>query len=135
MPFSTNQNFFSRVDSLTQLEKHSNELAAAVKNLANYSRRLDAEHDLLQPPAANLEAHQEIQHAVASILSNTTRIRSLVCGPTDFLKHLASQVCSYSTQFPHHGVNPLRMNSSRACDGWASSRFWPASQHREACQP
>ncbi|MCJ1399417.1 hypothetical protein MMC11_002619 [Xylographa trunciseda] len=80
------------MDSLTQLESHSNELATAVKNLANYSRSLVVQQNSTHQPLIDPEAPKEIHRAKASILSNAARVRTLVCGPTDFLKHLASQI-------------------------------------------
>ena len=96
MLVSTNQPSFALMDSLTQLERHSNELATAVKNLARYSRSVDTLQDFTQPPPVDPEAYEDVQRAVASILSNADRVRALVWGPTDFLKHLASQVSSFS---------------------------------------
>lgn len=85
------------MDSLAQLEKYSNDIATAVESLEIFSRNIEAHQNFTVAPLVNSAAHEEIQRVRARILSNTTRIRSIVWGPAEFLKHLASQVCSLST--------------------------------------
>jgi len=84
------------MDSLTQLENLSNELATTVKSLASYSRSARVQQNSTRQPFIDLEAHPEVHRAKESILSNVAKIKMLVYGPTDFLRHLASQVCSFS---------------------------------------
>lgn len=67
---------------LAQLAGHSDQLLAAVKRLAD----LDS--------SGEFGADKEIKQAKANILANVEAIKTLVRGPTDFLQHLASQVCA-----------------------------------------
>lgn len=77
------------MDSLIELESYSNELSLAVKSLTTYCRSNNS------PLFTDPEAFPEVQQAKRSILLNIAKIRTLVFEPTDFLKHLASQVCGY----------------------------------------
>ena len=86
------------MDTLTQLESHSNDLATAVKNLASYSRNVNTPQNPTQPPLADPKAPEEVHRAAASIRSNISKIWALVCRPTDFLQHLAVQVCWFVTR-------------------------------------
>jgi hypothetical protein len=82
--------------SLTQLETHTSELAAAVKSLAEYCRNVEAPVDFaarnvpqpLVPPEASSEAHQ----ARRSIMANVAKLQTLLGEPADFLQQLAGQV-------------------------------------------
>lgn len=69
-----------------QLAGHSDQLLAAVKCLAN----LDSSDQFW---VQNPDADREIKQAKANILTNVEAIKTLVRGPTDFLQHLATQVC------------------------------------------
>jgi hypothetical protein len=81
------------MDKLVQLENHSNDLTRAIKNIASYSRSTDVQSNSAFQPLIHPEACQEVLSAQAEILSNVAKIKTLVNGPTEFLKHLASQVC------------------------------------------
>ena len=82
--------------SFAQLEAYVDEIAAAVKSLANHGRNVEAATDLsagstpqpLVPPEAPSEAHR----ARRSIMANVAKLPSLLGEPTDFLQQLAVQV-------------------------------------------
>ncbi|ORY69639.1 uncharacterized protein BCR38DRAFT_419679 [Pseudomassariella vexata] len=80
------------MDNFTQLESHSNELARAVRSLASYCRGADVQQSVADQLLIDSEAHKEVHRAKRSICANVARIKTLMCGPTDFLEHLASQV-------------------------------------------
>jgi hypothetical protein len=105
------------MDNLTQLESCSHELATAVKILASYSRSVDAQQNSTHPPLVDPEAPEDVHRARANILSSIAKARALVCGPTDFLQHLAIQVGSFASIHFHLGADHLRVKYSRACDG------------------
>ncbi|KAJ9142488.1 6-hydroxytryprostatin B O-methyltransferase [Pleurostoma richardsiae] len=80
------------MDTASQLESYSDDLATSVRGLSTYIRSSDEQPSLpRQSPAVGSEVHREVQRAKASILSSIAKIRASVCGPADLLKHLASQ--------------------------------------------
>ncbi|KAH6722846.1 hypothetical protein BKA61DRAFT_726844 [Leptodontidium sp. MPI-SDFR-AT-0119] len=85
------------MDNLAQLERFSNDLAIAVKDLATHSQIASTQYDLNGAPRANLAldtfatTNEEVELATTRILSSATKIRALVQGPTEFLKQLATQ--------------------------------------------
>lgn len=78
------------MDSLTQLETYANELVTAIKSLASHSRCTEGSANWA---GSNPEAHKGLPRAKECILSNITKIKMLVCEPSGFLEHIASQVC------------------------------------------
>lgn len=86
---------------LTQLERYTNNLAASVKVLSDQMRDAglqsspgaqtasiwSASH-LAIPPDAPYEVH----HARRSVLTNITKLQTLLMGPDDLIQNLASQV-------------------------------------------
>ncbi|KAF2111970.1 hypothetical protein BDV96DRAFT_649336 [Lophiotrema nucula] len=67
------------------LGTYSTELAAAIESLAAHAQ------DKTSNPFVEAEASDEIRQAQGSILSSVAKIKALVCGPQDLLRHLASQ--------------------------------------------
>lgn len=107
--------------SLSQLEKYANDLAAAVKTLTDH----------LRPAGAGSTSHLavpsdvpgEVHRARRNVLANAARLQILLAEPADFIQHLASQVRHLS----RFDTEPClivwcRINSSRVCNGWASSK-------------
>jgi hypothetical protein len=80
------------MDLLAQLDDYIKQLAAAVKRLSDQHGAMDS---------SDADAGKGIDRDKASILANVARIQMLVSAPSDFLEHLASQVCSYRTPPPH----------------------------------
>jgi hypothetical protein len=86
-----------------QLAEHSDQLLASVKHLAD----LDSSGELwIQNP--DPDADKEIKQVKANILANVEAIKTLVRGPTDFLQHLASQVCPRLTLLAKSGAHALK---------------------------
>jgi hypothetical protein len=83
------------MDTLAQLESYSNELSMAVKGLT-YARGTDGKLNPANPILIDPEAHPEVHQAKQSFLLNVAEIKTLVYRPTNFLKHLANKVCSFS---------------------------------------
>lgn len=79
------------METFAQLESYSNELVAAVKSL-KISTFQGTDADSL----IDSEVHSKADQAKQTILSNIAKIKILIHGPTDFLKHLAVQVCGTS---------------------------------------
>ncbi|KFY27884.1 hypothetical protein V491_00709 [Pseudogymnoascus sp. VKM F-3775] len=75
--------------SLSQLETYSNELATAVKALADHSRDAcaGATPHLTVAPGAPCEVHR----ARRNILTIVARVKALLAEPADFIQHLACQ--------------------------------------------
>lgn len=126
------------MDTLAQLERFSNDLAIAVKDLATHSQIASTQYDLNGAPRANLAldtfatTNEEVELATTRILSSATKIRALVQGPTEFLKQLATQVCTLSIRVLAVDFDFLRVKSWHAYDGLANSRFWLAFPWTEA---
>jgi hypothetical protein len=78
------------MDNLDQLKLHSSELLMAIEKLSNCSANGKPHQDSDQQSLIDPEALK----ARADIVAIATKIRTLVCGPTEFLQHLASQVCT-----------------------------------------
>ncbi|KUI64697.1 6-hydroxytryprostatin B O-methyltransferase [Cytospora mali] len=80
------------MDGMNKLKIHSDELTAAVKDLASHCRSAAVGPNHPEPPLVGSNPHKEAHRARTTILSSVALIRTLVSGPTDFLEHLASQV-------------------------------------------
>lgn len=109
--------------SLSQLETYANDLAAAVKSLTGH----------VQNPGAGSTPHlaipsdapSEIHRARRNVLANAARLQILLAEPADLIQHLASQVRHLSrcdADAEPRLIVWCRINSSRVCNGWASSR-------------
>lgn len=77
------------MDRLAQLQSHSEVIAPAVNNLAGHRRHVDSSDEPRPHPGTN----QVPERAKANILASATGIKTLVGGPADFLRYLATQVC------------------------------------------
>ncbi|GFF40018.1 hypothetical protein IFM58399_05780 [Aspergillus lentulus] len=76
------------MDDLAQLQSCSNELATAITSLASYAGGGNTQQAINNQSPFEPE---EVQRAKGNILAVATKLRALICGPTDFLQHLASQ--------------------------------------------
>ncbi|KAF4213588.1 hypothetical protein CNMCM5878_010274 [Aspergillus fumigatiaffinis] len=76
------------MDDLAQLQSCSNELATAITSLASYAGSGNTQQAINNQSPFEPE---EVQRAKGNILAVATKLRTLICGPTDFLQHLASQ--------------------------------------------
>lgn len=107
--------------SLSQLETYANDLAAAVKSLTGHVQNAGA----VSTPhlAIPSDAPSEVHRARRNVLANAARLQILLAEPADLIQHLASQV-RHLSRFDAEPRLILwcRINSSRVCNGWASSR-------------
>lgn len=95
------------MSSLTQLEIYSDELATAVKRLANL-RKSNTGNDLSNQPL-DIDCHcadTELDGVRASILATITKIQAILCGPVDLLQQMVGQVCPAYSQ--HAQANARR---------------------------
>lgn len=74
--------------SLSQLETYTNDLATAAKTLAGHNRGAGLGSD-----ATLTDASGEIHRAKRDVLATMARLQVLLIEPSDFIQHLASQVC------------------------------------------
>ena len=74
--------------SLSQLETYTNDLATAAKTLAGHNQETSLSSD-----AHFTDASSEIHRAKRDVLANMARLQILLTEPSDFIQHLASQVC------------------------------------------
>lgn len=78
------------MDNVNKLQSYSTELATAMTSFLGHSQEVNSQQDLSSQGAPDSE---ELQKAREDILSLLAKIRKLICGPTDFLQQLGSQVC------------------------------------------
>lgn len=103
--------------SLSQLETYANDLAAAVKTLTDHLRPAGADS------TSHLAVPNDAHRARRNVLARLQMLQILLAEPADFIQHLASQVRHLS----RFDTEPClivwcRINSSRVCNGWASSK-------------
>lgn len=101
---------------VAQLEDFGQHITASIKSLVDAYPGTDAAGSL----APNPDEDNDPQKLTANILANMASIRSLLAGPTEFLQHLSSQVCSLlfrvtSTEDPF--LSPPRQDSPGPTDG------------------
>ncbi|OAQ60738.1 O-methyltransferase family protein [Pochonia chlamydosporia 170] len=77
------------MDTITLLKLYSDDLAAAIERLSDETRTAKEQQDSCQKPPPY--ACDGAQAAKAAVLSANAKINALVCGPTQFLQHLANQ--------------------------------------------
>ncbi|KAI2613407.1 hypothetical protein GGR54DRAFT_327354 [Hypoxylon sp. NC1633] len=79
------------MDNLAQLEYHASALVTAVQDLVRNVRSNVLQANATDWSMFDPQNSDEVNRARRSVLSHAAGIRTLVCGPTDFLEHLASQ--------------------------------------------
>ncbi|KAH8701043.1 O-methyltransferase family protein [Talaromyces proteolyticus] len=79
------------MENIAQLKTYSSELATAVSSLVDCSESVTIQQPQNSGRQETPLASEEVHRAKSNILSMTSKIKSLVWGPTDFLQHLASQ--------------------------------------------
>ncbi|KAK0729551.1 hypothetical protein B0H67DRAFT_559073 [Lasiosphaeris hirsuta] len=80
------------MDSLQELEYHASELGTAVQDLARHIiRSNEFRANSASRPIIDTQNPDEVNQARKGVLSHIARIKTLVCAPTEFLEHLASQ--------------------------------------------
>ncbi|KAL5345165.1 hypothetical protein ACLOAV_010121 [Pseudogymnoascus australis] len=81
------------MDRLAELKDHSDQLATAVKNLADNRHRADSSDQLGTGTDADVDKDQALfKRAKSSILASITAIKSILCEPADFLQDFARQI-------------------------------------------
>lgn len=78
------------MENLADLEVYGTELTTTITSLAGSSCGSDGSASSSSQSSVDTEEIQRIQEKILSIAS---KIKATVCGPTDFLQRLASQVC------------------------------------------
>jgi hypothetical protein len=94
------------MDNLNQLQIYSTELATAFTSFLSHSQNSNFQQGPIAQPASD---SNEVQRAREKILSLLTKIRTLIWGPTDFLQHLASQVCITNSPFLSPTENKIEL--------------------------
>jgi polysaccharide pyruvyl transferase WcaK-like protein len=84
------------IDNLNKLQIYSTVIASAISTFLGHYQNSNFQQGPGAQPASDSE---EVQRAREKILSLLTKIKTSIWGPTDFLQHLASQVCITNT-FP-----------------------------------
>ncbi|KFZ03776.1 hypothetical protein V502_10671 [Pseudogymnoascus sp. VKM F-4520 (FW-2644)] len=83
----------SIMDKLTELQRHSDQLAAAIKSLVDNRRGADSSDQLGTSADADVKKDQTLfNRAKSSILASIAAIKSLVGEPADFLQDFARQI-------------------------------------------
>ncbi|OBT69832.1 hypothetical protein VE03_00980 [Pseudogymnoascus sp. 23342-1-I1] len=81
------------MDRLTELKEHSDQLAAAVKSLADSRRGADSSDQPETSGEADVDKDQTLfNRAKSSILASIAAIKSIVGEPADFLQDFARQI-------------------------------------------
>lgn len=88
--------------AMSQLEKYTSDLTAAVKSLVDHYQNAPADFKAATAPPqplVNPEAPDDVHQAQRTILASTRKLQSLLETPTDFVHRLSRHVSDSSLSF------------------------------------